>query len=147
MLQTRPFFPTDIQAVMAVVKESLNEVYPPSLYLTINNLWRDGFIVILEDGKVVGFVAAVEAGNKVARVLMLGVLPEHRGKAYGKMLLGELYKSCLSKGLDTVVLEVRKSNRDALAFYERLGFSLYGEIDNFYSNGEGAFRMMKVLGS
>ncbi len=40
---------------------------------------------------------------------------------------------------------MRKSNKDAIAFYERQGFSLYGEIREFYSNGEDAYKMMKVL--
>ncbi|MGQ9587873.1 MAG: GNAT family N-acetyltransferase [Thermoplasmata archaeon] len=147
MIITRLFSPTDIPSVTRVAKESLGEVYPPSLYLTVHSLWREGFIVLLEDGKIVGFVAAVESGPKIARVLMLAVLPEHRKRSFGKRLMNDLYAACLTKGLDTVVLEVRKSNRDAMVFYERQGFSVYGEIKNFYSNGEDAFKMMKVLQS
>ncbi|OGS41550.1 MAG: hypothetical protein A3K67_02595 [Euryarchaeota archaeon RBG_16_62_10] len=147
MIIVRPFSPTDIQDVMDVVKRSLGEVYPPSLYLTMHNLWREGFIIALEDGQVVGFLAAVESGAKVARVLMLAVLPESRKRSHGSRLLSELYAACIARGLDTVVLEVRKSNKEALAFYERHGYSVFGEIENFYSNGEGAFKMMKVLSS
>jgi ribosomal protein S18 acetylase RimI-like enzyme len=51
------------------------------------------------------------------------------------------------KGYDTVVLEVRKSNKEAITFYELQGFSVCGEIGNFYSNGEDAYKMMKVLRS
>ena len=145
MILTRPFSPTDISSVFKIVEESLGEDYPPSLYLTIHNLWGDGFLLLLEDGKVIGFVAAVPSGLKIARVLMLAVLPGHRNKSHGKMLMKELYERCVAKGIDTVVLEVRKSNKAALSFYEQQGFSVFGDIKKFYSNGEDAYKMMKVL--
>ncbi len=145
MLVVRTFSPADIPGVMAVVNSSLGESYPPSLYLTVHNLWPEGFLVAVEGKSVAGFVAAVPTGDKVARVLMLAVSPEHRRSGLGRLLMGELYAKALAKGYDTVVLEVRKSNREAIAFYELQGFKLFGEIDNFYSNGEGAYKFMKSL--
>ncbi len=145
MIVTRPFAPPDIPEVIRIVEDSLRENYPPSLYLTVHNLWREGFIVLIQDGKMAGFVAAVPNGNNVARVLMLAVLRPYRNRSFGKRLMNELFSSCRAKGLDTVILEVRKSNRVAIAFYERLGFTVYGEMKKFYSNGEDAYKMMRVL--
>ena len=141
----RQFSPTDIPQVAEVVNQSLGENYPPSLYLTVHSLWSEGFLVITDDRKVVGFVAAVPTGQKVARVLMLAVLPESRKRSLGKALMAELYTSCRAKGFDTVVLEVRKSNKSAITFYERQGFSIFGDMKSFYSNGEDAWKMMKSL--
>ena len=145
MILIRTFSPTDISAVTRIVSESLGETYPPSLYLTIHSLWREGFLVLLEDDKVVGFVATVPAGAKVARILMLAISPHYRRRSLGLKLINELNANCLLKGMDTVILEVRKSNRDAIHFYEKQGYSIYGEIKAFYSNGEDAFKMMRVL--
>jgi len=145
MILIRSFSPTDIPAITKIVGESLGETYPPSLYLTIHGLWRDGFLVLLEDDRIVGFVAAVPAGAKVARVLMLAISPQYRKRSHGLKLISELNANCTAQGMDTVILEVRKSNRDAILFYQRQGFSIYGEIKAFYSNGEDAFKMMKVL--
>jgi len=145
MILIRAFSPTDIPSVMKIVSESLGETYPPSLYLTIHNLWRDGFLVLLEDDHIVGFVAAVPAGGKVARVLMLAVSPIYRRRTLGLKLMSELSSNCILRDIDTIILEVRKSNREAISFYERQGFSVYGEIKEFYSNGEDAYKMMKVL--
>lgn len=147
MIVLRKFSPTDIQGVMQVVRGSLGEVYPPSLYLTIHNLWGDGFTVAVEDGRIVGFVAAVIPTPKTVRVLMLAVLPEHRRRSLGLRLMAELYQCCLANGLDTITLEVRKSNMHAIAFYEHQGFSACGEIKCFYTNGEDALMMVKVLQS
>jgi len=145
MILIRTFSPTDVPAITKIVDESLGEVYPPSLYLTIHGLWRDGFLVVLEDGRIMGFVAAVPAGAKVARVLMLAISPGHRRRSLGLRLMNELTSNCIAQGMDTVILEVRKSNADALRFYEKQGFTVYGELKAFYSNGEDAYKMMKVL--
>lgn len=145
MRLTRQFVPTDIPSIVKIVQESLGENYPPSLYLTVHNLWSDGFLVILEDRKIVGFVAAVPSDSKVARVLMLAVLPQYRKRSYGKILMEELYENSIAKGMDSMILEVRKSNTRAISFYELQGFSVNGEIKKFYSNGEDAYKMMKVL--
>jgi len=147
MILTRQFAPTDIPSVIKIVEESLGENYPPSLYLTVHSLWSDGFLVLLNDGRLIGFVAAVPSGSKVARVLMLAVDPRFRNKSYGKILMEGLYANSIAKGMDTVVLEVRKSNRSATTFYEKQGFSIFGEIKRFYSNGEDALKMMKILRS
>ncbi len=147
MILVRPFSPTDMRWVMEIVNRSLGETYPPSLYLTVHNLWQEGFLVLQADGVIVGFVATVPAGEKVARVLMLAVRPESRGKGYGQRLMAELYVNCIAKGYDTITLEVRKSNSEAISFYERQGFVYSGEIKSFYSNGEDAYKMGKTLQS
>ena len=143
----RRFSPSDIRPVMEIVRSSLGETYPPSLYLTLHNIWQDGFLVLEDGGRIVAFVAAVESEKRVARVLMLAVLPEYRGRSLGSMLMKELYARCIAGEIHTVKLEVRKSNGAAIAFYERQGFSVTGEMENFYVNGEGAFVMTKVLES
>jgi ribosomal-protein-alanine N-acetyltransferase len=129
------------------VKASLGETYPPSLYLTINNLWPQGFLVIQDGRALVGFVAAVISGTKVARVLMLAVSPEHRRRSLGQRLMQALYEACAVSGIDTVALEVRKSNTSALQFYRKQGYEIAGEIKNFYSNGEDAYKLVRVLQS
>lgn len=141
----RRFAPTDIPAVSRVVRDSLGENYSSSLYITIHNLWQDGFLVLVEDGRIVGFVAAVISGPRVARVLMLAVLPPYRGRSLGATLVDALCRNCMVKGVDTVTLEVRKGNGRARTFYERLGFEVTGEVKAFYTNGEDAYRMAKVL--
>ena len=146
-MMVRRFSVSDIHAVMRVVKRSLGETYPPSLYLTIHNIWPDGFMIAEENGQIVGLVAAVESEKRVARVLMLAVLPEHRGKSHGSILLKKLEDRCMVASFQSIKLEVRKSNVSAMSFYERRGYSVSGEIKNFYLNGEDAFQMVKVLQS
>lgn len=146
-MMIREFSPTDMQSVMRIVKSSLGETYPPSLYLTIHNIWPSGFLVLEEEGAIAAFVAAVESEANVARVLMLAVSPDRRGRSFGSLLMKELHARCIAAGVHTVKLEVRKSNKAALSFYERLGYAVSGELQNFYLNGEGAYTMSRTLES
>jgi len=141
----RKFVPGDIPAVSKVVERSLGENYAPSLYMTVHNLWPEGLLVLESESGIIGFVASVISGPKVARVLMLAVDPDHRGRSGGTMLMDALYSNCIARGLDTVVLEVRKSNARARSFYERRGFKVTGEIKCFYTNGEDADKMSRSL--
>ena len=141
----RKFVPGDIPAVSKVVERSLGENYAPSLYMTVHNLWPEGLLVLESEVGIIGLVASVISGPKVARVLMLAVDPGHRGMSGGSMLMDALYSSCVARGLDTIVLEVRKSNARARLFYERQGFKVTGEIKCFYTNGEDADRMSRSL--
>ncbi len=141
----RKFVPGDIPAVSKVVERSLGENYAPSLYMTVYNLWPDGLLVLESESGIIGLVASVISGPKVARVLMLAVDPDHRGRSGGSMLMDALYSSCIARGLDTIILEVRKSNARARLFYERQGFKVTGEIKCFYTNGEDADKMSRSL--
>ncbi len=141
----REFVPGDTAAVVKIVERSLGENYAPSLFMTIHNLWPQGFLVLEDEEGLVGFVASVVSTPKAARVLMLAVDPDHRNRSGGSMLMDALCSNCIARGIDTVMLEVRKSNAKAKAFYERLGFSVTGEIAKFYTDGEDAFKMSKPL--
>ena len=141
----REFVPGDTAAVRMVVERSLGENYSPSLYMTVHNLWPQGFLVLEGEDGVIGFVASVASTPKVARVLMLAVDPGHRNMSGGSMLMDALCSNCIARDLDTVVLEVRKSNAKAKLFYERLGFAVTGEIECFYTNGEDAYKMSRSL--
>jgi ribosomal protein S18 acetylase RimI-like enzyme len=63
------------------------------------------------------------------------------------MLLRKLEDRCRAGAFHAIRLEVRKSNLAALAFYEGHGYSVAGDIRNFYLNGEDAYQMIKVLQS
>lgn len=113
----------------------------------MHNIWPEGFLVVEEAGRVIAFSATVVTSVTTARILMLGVLPEFRHRSIGHGLMAETYSRCIARGIDTVTLEVRKGNAAAIAFYEHEGFAICGEIKNFYSNGEDAHKMIKVLTS
>lgn len=79
-------------------------------------------------------------------LLNIAVSPELQGKGLGGRLLDWLLEEAAEAGFHSVSLEVRESNRQALALYESRGFDRLFLRRNYYSdNGEDAIIMLRKL--
>lgn len=79
-------------------------------------------------------------------VLALAVLPAHRRRGVGRLLLEEGMKMLKSGGACVLYLDVRASNAPAFALYSSLGFRVCGQRRGFYSAPkEDAILMEKEL--
>lgn len=56
------------------------------------------------------------------------VLPEHRGKNYGRMLMDWLEKRAEELGCKLVLLKSYKGNENATKFYDRIGYVALGNV-------------------
>lgn len=93
------------------------------------------------EGKLVGFLICHVAADE-AHILKFGVLPNHRSKGIGRLLISHVLRDLHANTVKWVTLEVRPSNQIALSLYDRLGFSEVGVRENYYSdNGEDALVM------
>ena len=145
MVWTRPFNPVDVPAMVEMVQETFTETYPSHLWVEIAGYWPDGFIMLLDGNEQIGALVGVMDSEGSARVLILVVRPQHRGRKYGAMLLERFFDACRERGLKSITLEVRKGNGGALKFYEAGGFKIVRELPCFYTNGDDAWQMQKVL--
>jgi ribosomal-protein-alanine N-acetyltransferase len=145
VLRVRPFGPNDLTAVASIVKDSLRENYPTSLYLDIHRWWRDGFLVVESGGAVVGFLAAVINAPQQARILMLAVNQPLRRQGIGTALMQYFVNECSLRGVRSIELEVRKSNAEAIPFYTKWGFQIANILPRFYTDGEDGFKMRRHL--
>lgn len=67
----------------------------------------------------------------------IAVSPSHRGRGIGAMLIIAARQWAADQGVARLVVDVHAANRDALALYERLGFSLFGVLLELPVNDEG----------
>lgn len=144
-MRIRPFVPNDIPAIATIVRESLRENYPTSLYLDIHRWWRDGFLVADRDGHPVGFLSAVINADGQARVLMFAVSAGLRRQGIGRLMMDAFVRACAMRGLRRIELEVRVSNEEAIRFYKRYGFEIAQRLPTFYTDGEDGYKMIKPL--
>ena len=141
----RYFQEMDLASVMRLVLDTLNEFYESSLYLTLHNVWKEGFIVAESGGEVVGFILGVTSAPKEARILILTVLEEHRKKGIGGTLLKTFIKECYAKNLNIINLEVKVENEDAIRFYNRHGFTIIKTLADYYAEGKNAYHMQRIM--
>ena len=83
------------------------------------------FQVIALDGEDVGVMSVDERPDCVF-VNQIYVLPEHQGRGIGRKCMLMVMERASSVGLP-VRLQVMKVNPRAVAFYERLGFTITGQ--------------------
>ena len=79
------------------------------------------FLVGVVEGAVAASVMAGYEGHR-GWVNYLAVVPEHRRKGLGRILMQEVEKRLLELGCPKLNMQVRSSNTEAMAFYRRLGY-------------------------
>ena len=91
----------------------------------------DLFLVGVLDGKVVACVMAGYEGHR-GWLNYLAVDPAHRREGLGRTIVTEAEARLRASGCPKVNLQVRTSNRGAIDFYGRLGYS----VDEVVSMGK-----------
>jgi [ribosomal protein S18]-alanine N-acetyltransferase len=137
----RYFRPSDLWAVYELASNNLKERYNPTIFSELSVYWPNGFLVIEDMGRLVGFLFGIMSSEVESRVLMLAVKREHRNQGIGTMLLNRFLLECANRGVHLVCLEVRASNLSAIRFYQRLGFMMTSRIPSYYSNGEDGYSL------
>ncbi|MDE2018221.1 MAG: GNAT family N-acetyltransferase, partial [Hyphomicrobiales bacterium] len=107
---------------------------------------REPVIVAELDGRLVGYALVVmRRDSAAARLYSLGVSGDAAGRGVGSALLAECEARAAAAGARSMRLEVRRDNRAAIALYERRGYRRFGRYDDFYTDGEAAWRYEKRL--
>ena len=69
-------------------------------------------------------------------ITTVAVHPSRRKEGIGKRLVEEMQSFAEGKGICTIFLEVRESNRAARTLYEHAGFSQIGRRERYYRHPE-----------
>lgn len=88
-----------------------------------NDLEKDLTYYILEkDGQPCGCVALERAKPDVCYLMRLAVLPEHRGKGYGRMLVHHIFDQARNVGARQVEIAMISKDRKLKNWYKKFGF-------------------------
>jgi GNAT superfamily N-acetyltransferase len=131
-IQTRLASADEAAAVASVLREAFVEY--ESLYTAkafaitaptpgeIEKRWTERPVwVVLEDGRLVGTVAAVAKGDALY-IRSMAVVPSARGRGIGKILLAEVESFARDGGFRRMLLSTTPFLDDAIRLYERYGF-------------------------
>jgi ribosomal-protein-alanine acetyltransferase len=110
----------------------------------------DNYYLVAKEGPgspIVGYAGlrAPRQGADSGDIQTVAVVPDHRGKGLGGLLMGALLEEAAVRGLGSIFLEVRADNEVALALYERLGFhALDRRVGHYQPDGVDAIVMRKL---
>lgn len=146
-LHRRAMHIRDIDAVQAIEASAYG--FPWTRGNFIDSL-AAGYLaeVLLDEGCVVAYFVAM-AGVDELHLLNITVAPPLQGQGLGSLLLDAVQDHGRSRGLAKLLLEVRQSNRRALALYQRRGFAEVGLRRAYYpalQGREDALVMCLALG-
>lgn len=98
-------------------------------------------LVYLKGDEVIGFIQYIKLYETI-EILYLVVKGDYR-----RLGIGSEFLDFLSRDLEVerFILEVRKSNEVAKAFYLKNGFKRLRPIKNYYRDGEDALSLEKVI--
>jgi ribosomal protein S18 acetylase RimI-like enzyme len=95
--------------------ERMLEVYP------------DLFLVGLIDDKIVASVMGGYEGHR-GWVYYLGVSPEYQRRGYGRKMMDAVTEKLKDIGCPKINIQVRADNKQALGFYEKIGYLLEDRV-------------------
>ena len=130
---------SDLPAVIAIERRSFPT--PWSLAMFVLELSKPNGICLAASAgeEVLGYVVCSRY-DQVWHLMNIAVAPEHRGTGVAGSLMRRLFEE--SRRVLPFTLEVRVSNRNAIAMYERFGFRSAGVRPRYYhDNGEDALIM------
>lgn len=98
--------------------------------------------VLEVDGKLVGYTCIWTIADEV-HINNFAIHPAFRRKGLGLKLISFIFDKF--QDYNKYFLEVRKSNKAAISLYQKNGFEIIFTRINYYSDGEDALVMQKIL--
>ena len=102
-------------------------------------------LVCKEDNKMLGFLIFSPIKPE-AHLLSIAVIKTQQSKGMGSLLLKSMISQCKAMGINQVFLEVRISNKKAIAFYQKYGFKKDAIRESYYSGDMPEDALLMSLG-
>ena len=133
MTPIREARPADRARLRAIQTAALDHPWPELLSVAIDG--PPELLVYDADGPV-GY-ALVVPDRPVAYLAELAVEPAQQGQGIGTLLLSTLLDRLRDGGFETVRLTARADDERVRGFYEKLGFTVEGQLPDHYDDGDG----------
>jgi ribosomal-protein-alanine N-acetyltransferase len=144
LFKIRPYQLGDSEAVSEICRQSPEAAqWPKESYEQADS---SGQVVLIGEmaGQICGFLVARITGDE-AEILNTAVDPAHRRRGLASALLAAATCAAREQMVKNIYLEVRESNRAAIAFYAKHGFATTGERRGYYNRPTENAVVMKKL--
>ena len=141
----RPMKRDDVETVLSI--ESLVFTTPWQADTFLNLIGRPGSELWVMEHPVAGILAYAVLWCVLdqAELANIAVRSEYRGQGYASRLLERVLQVARDREVETIYLEVRASNTQALELYDRFGFSQVGVRKNYYDRPKEDALVMRLV--
>ena len=102
-------------------------------------------LAALCDGRVAAYVGVISVAPE-GEITNVATHPDFRRRGLASALLEALKREAAERGIESIFLEVRRSNTAARELYQKQGFEVIGERKGFYSNPKEDAILMVLAG-
>lgn len=135
LLEFSPLTASDLDAVTAL--EASLQAFPWSRGNFADSLAAGHAALVCRAGaEVIGFAVVMTVLDE-AHLLVIGIARHYQGQGHGAALLRRVMNDAQASGARRLLLEVRPSNRQAVEFYLRFGFTQVGVRRGYYPAAAG----------
>lgn len=141
---------SDLQEIIRVWKQNIKTSNTTEDIAEFFHASEDYFFVAVstaastDDERIIGFIGGAIRGGH-GHISGIAVDKGYRRQKIGEELIYALEHQFRTNKFDTVTLEVRKSEKGAKKFYEKLGFKPAYVVKKYYADDEDAFVCVKKI--
>lgn len=139
----REFLETDFESIYDLGNEITNSFSQTNDLIQIKKDPYTKILVYLHEDKIVGFIMYTILEETID-ILNIIVSKENRHQRIASCLI-DFMISDMPSTIKSITLEVRKSNLPAINLYSKFGFEVINVRKKYYSNGEDAYLMGRVI--
>jgi ribosomal-protein-alanine N-acetyltransferase len=140
-VQVDPMTAQDLAAVVSI--EGPTQMSEASLHEEMLRPWSRMWVA-RDGGGVVAFVVAWHVADEL-HILNIATRADCRRRGIGKALMDAVLGYGRRREVRRLLLEVRRSNRVAIALYRAIGFFATGVRARYYADDEDAVEMVLAL--
>lgn len=143
----RPAQPDDVDELLQLE----NQCFETDRLNTRNFQWmvsraNASLIVAEAQGHLLGYALVLfHRGTSLGRLYSLAIADSARGQGLGKQLLARAEQQATLRDCAYLRLEVRPDNGAAIALYQRQGYRLFEQVDDYYEDHAPALRYEKRI--
>jgi ribosomal-protein-alanine N-acetyltransferase len=131
----------DLEEVLAIENESFSHPWNRDHFLDeLKSVHAFPLVAIDPEESIIGYICPRHLLDE-GHILNIAVRQNFRGQRLGQLLVERVLNDCRVAGVSTVSLEVRQSNKTAIALYRQLGFVETGRRRKYYDSREDAILM------
>ena len=132
MIEIRLITKEDLAHIAEIERLSFSEPWSEA---SLELLLKDGNfgVAAVCGGRVVAYVGVISAPPE-GEIANVATHPDYRRKGFADAVIERLKGEAEIRKIDSLFLEVRRSNTAAQRLYEKQGFEVIGERRGFYSN-------------
>ena len=133
-MRIREMVPADVEEAAELLSACFTD---PWTRQSLEEIFRAGDYAALaaEEDSLAGLIIMKTVLDE-ADITTVAVSPSLRKQGIGKRLVGEMLRLARERGIRTIFLEVRESNRAARTLYEHAGFLQIGRRERYYRHPE-----------